>query len=91
MADQKTPRALTSIANNDFWGWRDGSADEHRLLLQRVWVWFPVPTWRLTTVCNSSSRASYAFIGSSQHQVVFLFLSYITEILVTLELGSTFL
>ena len=29
-----------------------------RWLFQRTWVQFPTPTWQLTTVCNSSSRAS---------------------------------
>ena len=26
--------------------------------LQRTWVWFPEPTWWLTTTCNSSPRGS---------------------------------
>lgn len=37
--------------------WRDGelSDQEHLLILQRIRVWYPAPTWHLTTIYNITS------------------------------------
>ena len=47
--------------------------EEQPVLFQRTWVQFPARTWQLTTVCNSSSRASDTFTQTyiqTQHQCI---------------------
>ena len=40
------------------WHWRGGSTVKRTgLLFQRTKVWFSVPLWQLTTVCNSGYRS----------------------------------
>lgn len=36
-------------------GWRDGS------VLKRTRIWFPAPTWQITSIRNSSSMESHIF------------------------------
>ena len=46
--------------------WERWLSEEHWLLLQRTWVWFPAPTWWFITIYNSSFRDSSS--GLRRHQ-----------------------
>ena len=51
---------ILNIPFNPGGSWKDGSAVKELLLFQRTQVQIPAHTWRLTTICNSSPRASDA-------------------------------
>lgn len=51
--EQLTPDAVFTGLVWGTWGWRDSSVLIH---LQRMGILSPAPTWRLTAICDSSSR-----------------------------------
>lgn len=42
----------------------------HWLLLKRIWVQFPPPTWQRPVICNSSSNAQFWSLLTQGNQVV---------------------
>lgn len=42
----------TYLLNHSFRGWRDGSAVEYWLLLQRTQFWFLMPIWQVVTISS---------------------------------------
>lgn len=55
------------FGNIQFGDWRHWSVVKHLLLLQRILVQFPVPTWWFTIPCNYSPRRSVALLQSCTH------------------------